>query len=79
MPFTLPAIDSFTDCFRSGYDADYYNNLKYISYDEATHVTALKAALTAAGVAPNKACTYSFPYSTVYVSLLDRLLVNDKC
>lgn len=50
-----------------GYSADYYNNLKYIAYDEQTHVQALSAALKADGVTPNKACTYSFPYTDVYV------------
>ena len=56
---------SVSDFQQAGYSADYYNDLKYIAYDEQTHVQALSAALTAAGVTPNKACTYSFNYTTV--------------
>ena len=37
----------------------------YIGFDENTHVLALEAALRSLGVAPVKACTYSFPYTDV--------------
>jgi hypothetical protein len=56
---------SLQDFKDAGYTEDYYNNLNYIAYDEQTHVTILAGALTAAGVKPNTACTYSFPYTTV--------------
>jgi hypothetical protein len=59
-----------------GYTADYYNNLKYIAYDEQVHVQTLSAALQADGVTPNKACTYSFPYTDVYVFPVIRFVVS---
>lgn len=49
----------------AGYDATYYNNLRYISYDEQSHVNFLTTALKAAGVTPVQQCTYNFPYTDV--------------
>ncbi|KAK4945502.1 hypothetical protein LTR10_015398 [Elasticomyces elasticus] len=61
------ALNNFTeqDFMNAGYSATYYNNLKYISVDEQSHVQLLSSALTAAGVTPNAACTYKFPYTDV--------------
>ncbi|KAI1629059.1 ferritin-like domain-containing protein [Exophiala viscosa] len=61
------AINNFTeqDFMDAGYSATYYNNLKYISVDEQSHVQLLSSALTAAGVTPNAACSYKFPYTDV--------------
>lgn len=56
---------SVHDFIAAGYTADYYNNLKYVSFDEQTHVVALTAAIKAAGGVPVKACKYSFPYTDV--------------
>ena len=49
----------------AGYDAKYYSDIKYIAHDEETHVTAIAAGLTAAGVTPNVACEYKFPFTDV--------------
>lgn len=53
------------DFINAGYTADYYNNLKYISYDEQSHVQLLTSALKAAGYPANAACSYKFPYTDV--------------
>lgn len=49
----------------AGYNAKYYTDLKYIAFDEESHVKALSAALTEAGVTPNMACKYKFPFTDV--------------
>ena len=48
-----------------GYSVDYYNNLKYVAFDEQTHVVALTAAIRGLGFKPVAACTYNFPYTDV--------------
>ncbi|KAK5119238.1 hypothetical protein LTR85_007852 [Meristemomyces frigidus] len=65
--FYKQAIQKFSarDFKKAGYGADYYNNLHYIAYDEQSHVELLSGALQAAGVTPNAACQYSFPYTDV--------------
>jgi Ferritin-like domain len=49
----------------AGYDAKYYSDIKYIASDEESHVMAISTALTEAGVTPNAACEYSFPFTDV--------------
>lgn len=56
---------SLEDFQKAGYSATYYNNLKYIAFDEQSHVQLLSSALTAAGVTPVIPCQYSFPYTDV--------------
>jgi hypothetical protein len=50
----------------TGQSAQYYKNLQYIAHDEEEHVKLLSGALTAAGVTPNAACNYTFPYEDVH-------------
>lgn len=61
------ALKNFTqqDFINAGYSAAYYNNLKYISYDEQSHVQLLTNALNAANQKPAAACSYKFPYTDV--------------
>lgn len=49
----------------AGYNATFYNNLKEISSDEATHVSFLTSALEAAGAKAVAACTYDFGVTSV--------------
>ena len=56
---------SLQDFINAGYSQDYYNNLKYVAFDEQTHVTTLTAAIQSLGATPVKACKYSFPYTDV--------------
>jgi hypothetical protein len=50
---------------QAGFDAQYFNNLKFIAHDEEAHVVFLQGAITAAGGKPVAACKYSFPYTDV--------------
>jgi hypothetical protein len=43
----------------AGFSASFYDQLKYITHDEESHVLALQAGLTAAGAKPVAACTYA--------------------
>jgi hypothetical protein len=54
-----------SDFLTAGYSAAYYDNLKYIAFDEQQHVSLLTSALTAAGAMPVARCTYKFPYTDV--------------
>jgi len=56
---------SQADFTNAGYPASIYANLQEIAKDEATHVSFLTSALTAAGASPVAACQYSFPYTSV--------------
>lgn len=56
------SVDDFT---KAGFTSDFYNQLKYVSYDEATHVLYLESGLKAAGLKPVEACEYNFTMSSV--------------
>ncbi|KAI7264014.1 hypothetical protein KC345_g8972 [Hortaea werneckii] len=62
--FYRQAVNKFDehDFEKAGFSKDYYNNLKYIAYDEQQHVQLLSDALSAAGVTTVQECTYNFPY-----------------
>lgn len=62
------SVDDFT---KAGFSRDFYKQLKYISYDETTHVLYLESGLEAAGMKPVEACEYNFTMSSVkdFVSL----------
>lgn len=65
--FYKQALKKFSqaDFIAAGYSVDYYNNLKYVAFDEETHVIALTAAIKGLGAKPVAACTYNFPYTDV--------------
>lgn len=52
------SLEQFT---AAGFDAAFYDRLKYIAHDEEGHVIYLQAGLTAAGAEPVKPCQYAFP------------------
>jgi hypothetical protein len=65
--FYRQGLANFTeaDFKAAGFDAEAYNRIKTISSDEATHVSFLSGALTAAGAKPVKECTYAFGVTSV--------------
>ncbi|KAF3010913.1 hypothetical protein E8E13_009960 [Curvularia kusanoi] len=65
--FYRQGLANFTEAdFKSaGFDSEVYNRIKTISSDEATHVSFLSGALTAAGAKPVEACTYAFGVTSV--------------
>jgi hypothetical protein len=65
--FYSDALRKFSeDDFKAaGYPATYYEDLRYISSDESSHVALLSSALSAAGVTPVQPCVYNFPYTDV--------------
>jgi len=65
--FYKQGLANFTeaDFAAAGYSSDVYNRIKTISSDEATHVSFLTTALTAAGASPVKECTYAFGVTSV--------------
>jgi hypothetical protein len=65
--FYHEALTKFTeaDFRKAGVNPEFYCNLKEIASDEATHVSFLSGALTAAGVTPTSVCTYDFGADTV--------------
>jgi hypothetical protein len=65
--FYRDALAKYTmeDFKAAGYTEDVYNKIKTVSSDEATHVSFLTGALTAAGAKPVDACTYNFGYTDV--------------
>jgi len=66
---------SEADFRKAGVNPEFYCNLKEIASDEATHVSFLSGALSAAGVTPTAACTYDFGADTVenYLALANIL------
>ena len=54
-------LKSFTD---AGFTEKLYDELKYVTHDEESHVTYLEAGLKAAGAVPVAACEYNFPMTT---------------
>lgn len=61
--FYAEGIKNFTaaDFHKAGFNGpNFYKNLMEVAADEATHVTFLSTALSAAGVTPVAACTYDF-------------------
>jgi hypothetical protein len=62
---------SQADFLAAGFSQNFYNNLRKVASDEATHVNFLTSALGAAGIAATKECMYNFGYNTVrdFVSL----------
>ncbi|MCJ1298989.1 hypothetical protein MMC08_001780 [Hypocenomyce scalaris] len=61
--FYLEGIANYSHAafIAAGYADPFYQNLMETSVDEATHVSFLTGAITAAGGTPVAACTYSFP------------------
>ena len=53
-------IDTQAQFASAGYNAQFYSEVQTLAYDEATHVSFLTSALTAAGASPVAACTYNF-------------------
>ncbi|KAJ5889693.1 hypothetical protein N7504_010503 [Penicillium tannophilum] len=53
------------DFMKAGFKDPFYANLQEVASDEKKHVDFLTQALTAAGAAPVKRCTYSFPSTDV--------------
>lgn len=47
----------------ANFTSSFYNQLKFIAYDEEAHVVYLQAGLTAAGAVPVEACEYKFPFT----------------
>ena len=47
----------------AGFPASFYNNLRVIAGDEASHVSFLTQGLQQAGAKPVAECTYKFPYT----------------
>ncbi|KAG9206526.1 hypothetical protein G6514_003358 [Epicoccum nigrum] len=65
--FYKQGLANFTeaDFQKAGFGSEVYNRIKTISSDEATHVSFLSSALTAAGAKPVEACTYAFGVTSV--------------
>jgi hypothetical protein len=61
--FYADAVAKFTAADFPGLGDDFYPSLVATAKDEATHVSFLTAALTAAGATPVQECVYSFPYT----------------
>ena len=59
------ALFSEDDFRKAGFGSHFFQNLQFVVEDEQTHVTALTAAITAAGQAPVAPCTYKFPFTDV--------------
>jgi len=56
----LSYTDTQAQFASAGYNQLFYSEVQTLAYDEATHVSFLTSALTAAGASPVAACTYNF-------------------
>ncbi|KAH8600217.1 ferritin-like domain-containing protein [Bisporella sp. PMI_857] len=54
-------LEAFT---AQGFSAELYEQLKYVTHDEESHVVYLTAGLKAAGAEPVAPCTYNFPMTS---------------
>lgn len=65
--FYRQGLANFTeaDFKAAGFGSDVYSRISTIASDEATHVSFLSGALTAAGAVPVKECTYAFGVTSV--------------
>ncbi|KIH87048.1 hypothetical protein SPBR_05176 [Sporothrix brasiliensis 5110] len=61
--FYKEGLQNYTqaDFVAAGFADPFYANLVEVAKDEATHVSFLTSALSAAGATPVAACTYGFP------------------
>ncbi|KAF7194451.1 Protein rds1 [Pseudocercospora fuligena] len=66
---------SAEEFYKATGDKMFYNNLKEISKDEATHVSFLTTALQGAGVTPVQPCTYNFGFkdATTFLAIANVL------
>jgi hypothetical protein len=55
------SLFSATDFANAGYNSSIYNYFEVIELNEAIHVAALRAVISARGGTPNPPCNYSFP------------------
>ncbi|KIW11231.1 hypothetical protein PV08_10531 [Exophiala spinifera] len=65
--FYQEAFNTFKlqDFINAGFSEEFFVNLQFIAFDEATHVQILQAAISSAGVIPVLPCSYHFPVTDV--------------
>ncbi|EEP76117.1 predicted protein [Uncinocarpus reesii 1704] len=65
--FYKQGLSRFTqnDFLRAGFDARFFNQMRFVAGDEQSHVVFLQQALTGLGVRPVSACRYNFPFRDV--------------
>jgi len=64
--FYKKALSTWTEesFVASGFSSALYNELKFVTHDEESHVVYLTAGLKAAGATPVEACEYNFPMTS---------------